>query len=219
MKKYLDVLKKCPLFSDIPDENLLRMLGCLNARVERYEKKCTVCAEGSHARNIGIVLSGSVRLIQVDYCGNRNILSTVGSSGVFAEEFACAETDYMPVGVVANEDCEIMFISCSHILHICSNNCAHHQQLIYNLMKELARKTVTFHQRIEITSKRTTREKLLTFLSIEAAKSGKCEFEISLNRQELADYLAIDRSGLSTEIGKLKKEGVIDNWKNCFRLL
>ena len=123
MKKYLEILKNCVLFDKIGDENLIRMLGCLGATVTSFDKKYTIFVEGSPARFIGIVLSGSAQILQVDYYGNRSILSNVGPGEVFAEAFACAEVRALPVTVVANEPCEIMMIDCSHILHTCQNNC------------------------------------------------------------------------------------------------
>lgn len=218
MKKYLKILKKCPLFASIEDENLLRMLTCLGARIEHFDKKYTVFAEGYPATYIGIVLSGSVQMVRVDYDGNRSILSNVGVSEIFAEAFACAEVLALPVSVIANEPCEIMLINCSHILHTCENRCGFHQRLIFNLMKDLATKNLLFHQRIEATSKRTTREKLMAYLSMQAKRANSSSFEIPFDRQELADYLEVDRSGLSAEIGKLKKEGVLDSQKNRFVL-
>lgn len=219
MKKYLEILKNCVLFDKIGDENLIRMLGCLGATVTSFDQKYTIFVEGSPARFIGIVLSGSAQILQVDYYGNRSILSNVGPGEVFAEEFACAEVRALPVTVVANEPCEIMMIDCSHILHTCQNNCGFHQQLIYNLMKDLAGKTIVFHQRIDVTSKRTTREKLMTYLTMQARSSGSNSFDIPFDRQELADYLEVDRSGLSSEISKLKKEGILDSRKKHFVLL
>ena len=195
------------------------MLVCLGARLESFDKKHTVFAEGSRAKSLGIVLSGSVQMIQVDYYGNRSILSDFGEAQMFAESFACAETKELPISIVANDPCEIMFIDCSHILHTCHNNCGFHQQLIFNLMKDLASKTILFHQKIEITSKRTTRDKLLAYLMLEAKRANSNSFDISFDRQELADYLDVDRSGLSAEISKMKKEGIIDNVKNHFVIL
>ena len=134
MKKYLQILKKCPLFSAIEDENLLRMLVCLGARIEYFDKKYTVFSEGSISKHIGIVLSGAVQMVQMDYYGNRSILNEFSSSEVFAEEFACAETSALPVSVIMSEPGEVMLIDCSHILHTCHNNCGFHQQLIFNLI-------------------------------------------------------------------------------------
>ena len=219
MKKYLEILKKCPLFSQIGDESLLRMLTCLGARIVSFDKKYTIFAEGSPAKHIGIVLSGSVQIVQIDYYGNRSILSGAGTGEVFAEAFACAEVNMLPITAIASEPCEIMLIECNHILHTCENHCSFHQQLIYNLMKDLASKTIQFLQRIEVTAKRTTREKLLTYLALQAKKADSHEFTIPFDRQELADYLEVDRSGLSAEISKLQKEGVLVSQKNRFTLL
>lgn len=219
MRKYLNILEKCPLFYGIEEESLLRMLTCLGATVDFYDKKHTVIPEGLPAKHIGIVLSGSVQISRTDYYGNRSILSNVYPSQLFSEAFACAETSVLPVSIIANEPSYIMLIDCSHILHTCSNNCGFHQQLIFNLMKDIATKTLDFHQKIEVVSKRSTRDKLLTFLDMEAQKQGSNSFNIQFDRQELADYLEVDRSGLSAEISKLRKEGIIESEKNHFVIL
>ena len=219
MRKYLEILKKCPLFHGIAEDNLLRMLTCLGARVTAFDKKYTIFAEGKPARHIGILLSGSAQVVQHDYYGNRTIVEGIGPAGVFGEAFACAQVEAVPISVIANEPCEVMLIDCSHILHTCEKHCHFHQQLIYNLMRNLALKNVRFHQKLEITSKRTTREKLLAYLMLQAKKAGKNRFTIPFDRQELADYLEVDRSGLSAEIGKLRREGVIDSHRKQFELL
>ncbi len=219
MKKYFDAVRRCPLFNEIADENLFRMLDCLGARVVEFDKKYTIMAEGYPAKNIGIMLSGSGQIVRVDYYGNRSIVANIEPSEVFGEAFACAEIPAMPVDIIANEPCQVMFIDSSHILHTCQNNCGFHQQLIFNLMKDLATKNIMFHQKIEITSKRSTREKLMTYLMLQAKKKDSSSFEIPFDRQELADYLEVDRSGLSAEISKLKKEGVINSRKNYFELM
>ena len=219
MKKYLEILKKCPLFFGIDDDNLLKMLTCLGAKVEFFDKKYTVFAEGKPAKHIGIVLSGSVQITQTDYYGFRSILNNASPSEIFSEAFACAETKALPVSIIANEPSYIMLIECSHILHTCSNNCGFHGQLIFNLMKDLAEKNIAFHQRIEITSKRTTREKILAYLNYQAKKNNSHKFTIPFDRQELADYLEVDRSGMAAEISKLRNEGVLKSRKNEFELL
>ena len=195
------------------------MLGCLGARVEQFDKKYTIFTEGAPARKLGILLSGSAQIVQIDYYGNRSILGEVAKGELFAEEFACAGVEALPVTIVANEPCEVMLIESAHVLHTCETTCGHHRQLIFNLMKDLASKTLLYHQRIEVTSKRTTREKLLTYLTIQAKRAGSNRFSIPFDRQELADYLEVDRSGLSSEIGKLRREGVLISQKNQFTLL
>lgn len=219
MKKYFNILRKCPLFNQIEDENLIALLGCLGAKIESFDKKYTIFAEGTPAKYIGIMLSGSAQIARMDYYGNRSILSGIEPSEIFAEAFACAEVRSLPVTVTANEPCEVMLIDCNHILHTCTNNCGFHQQLIFNLMKDLASKMIMFQQKIEVTSKRSTREKLMAYLTLQARKTNSESFDISFDRQELADYLEVDRSGLSAEISKLRREGVIENHRNHFVLL
>ena len=219
MKKYFDILKDCSLFDGIHPDDLERMLTCMGARVDSFDKKYTIFAEGTPAKYVGIVLSGEAQTVRGDLYGNRTILSQASAPELVGEAFACAQIQSIPVSVIASEPCEMMFIDCGHILHTCQNNCGFHQQLIFNLMKDLAAKALLFHQRIEITAGRTTRDKLMTYLMFEAKRAGTREFEIPFDRQELADYLEVDRSGLSSEISKLRREGVLACERKRFTLL
>jgi len=219
MEKYFDTLRRCTLFDRISDEQLMTMLTCLGASVVSFDKKYTIFAEGRPAKHIGIMLSGSAQVVRVDYYGNRSIVSGIEPPEIFGEAFACAEVSSLPVTITASEPCEVMLIDCAHILHTCSNNCGFHQQLIFNLMKDLATKNIIFHQKLEITSRRTTREKLMAYLMLQARRTGSSSFTIPFDRQELADYLEVDRSGLSAEISKLRREGVLRSEKNWFELM
>lgn len=219
MKKYFDVLRRCKLFNGIADENLLPVMSCLNVTVQKFGKKETVIADGDDIKNIGIILKGSVNIEQLDYFGNRSIMAKVGESELFGETFSCAGVEKSPVSVVAQEACEIMLVDCIRLLKTCSNACEFHRRMIYNLMRVLATKNMMFHQKIEITSKRTTREKLITYLLFQAKSAGSSSFTIPYDRQQLADYLEVDRSGLSAEISKLRNEGFLESQKNKFKLL
>jgi len=219
MKKYFEILKKCPLFFGIGDESMSGMLACLGARVRTYEKKEAIISEGDDAKYVGILLSGSAKIIQVDYFGNRSIVSEVGPCETFAEAFAYAGSKIIPVSIIADERCDVMFIDCIRITQPCCNACDFHRQLILNLMRSMASKNLMYHQRMEITSKRSTREKLLTYLMMQAKKNHANSFDIPYDRQELADFLEVDRSGLSAEISKMRKEGIIKSDKNHFELL
>ncbi len=219
MKNFFSILRRCSLFDGIADEDLLRMLDCLGARVEQFDKKYTIFSEGSPARYIGILLSGIAHTVQIDYYGNRSILDDIHPCELFAEDFACAAADALPISVIADEPCLVMLIDASHVLHTCCNNCSFHQRLIYNLMRALADRSIQTQQRMEITSKRTTREKLLAYLLSCEKQAGSSSFSIPFDRQELADYLEVDRSGLSSEIGKLRREGVLESHRREFTLL
>ena len=219
MEKFFEVLRECPLFYHIEDADLLKMLGCLNPKIIQYNKNETIIAAGENAKNIGIVLSGSAQVTQGDYLGNRNIVTVAGPAQMFAEAFACAGVEHLPVDVVSNESSEVMLVDCMKIIGTCSCNCKFHRQMIYNLMKDIAQKNISFHQRVEITSKRSTREKLMAYLILQMQKTGENCFDIPFDRQALADYLGVERSGLSVEISKLRKEGIIKCSKNHFEIL
>lgn len=211
-------MRKCPLFHDVEDENIISMIGCLGAIEKSFQKKDMIIAEGETARYVGIVLTGSVQIERTDYFGNRSIVSNVGPSELFGESFACAGMEKIPVNVVANEDAKILFIDCFRITQSCSNACLFHQQMIFNLLKVVATKNLAFHQKLEITSKRSTREKLMTYLLLQAKKNNSNSFTMPFDRQELADYLEVERSGLSMVISKLCQEGILESKRNLFVL-
>lgn len=218
MKKYLEILRNCKLFENIADENLLAMLRCLGAEVRSYTKNQNIFTEGERASHMGILLSGTAQIIRVDFYGNRSIVTNIEPPQLFGESFACTETKSIPVNVIAEKDCEVMRIESRKMLHPCCNICEFHSRMIVNLMKEIAAKNMLLNQKIEIISRRTTREKLMTYLLIQAKKHGS-SFTIPYDRQELADFLEVDRSGLSAEISKLRKENAIECKRNFFRLL
>ncbi len=219
MEKYFEIFKKVDLFKGIAEDEYRPLLSCLNAKVVNYEKNQTVFTSGEATSDFGIVLSGQVQVYQDDYYGNRSILAVIGPSGLFGESFACAEIKALPVSVIATTESEILFIDCQRMESPCSNACGFHRRLIHNMLGSIAKKNVALTQKIEFTSKRTTREKLLAYLSFEAQKAKSSSFSIPLNRQELADFLFIDRSAMSFELGKLRNEGILKFHKNEFELI
>lgn len=219
MKKQLDILKKVPLFEGVAPEDLTEMLGCLSSTNKSYKKGEYIFTAQDPPVTVGIVLTGTVHVIKEDFWGNRAILARVGSCGMFGEAFACAQVDKLPVSVVATELTEILFIDYKKIITTCSSACHFHTRLIQNMLHILAQKNLLLTQKMEHIVKRTTREKLLSYLSQQAVQAGSAYFSIPFNRQELADYLSVDRSALSSELGKLQKEGALDFHKNEFHLI
>ena len=212
-------LAGCRLFEGISGEDLNKMLVCLGCTTESYKKGEVVFSEGTHITKIGILLSGGAMTVKDDFFGNRSIIGTVGVGDVFCEAFAATDTRELPISVIATEDSDVLFVECKRILCTCSNTCAFHRSLIFNFAKNLADENIDCYDKIEVTSKRSTREKLLTYLGIVARAEGKRSFDVPFDRQQLADYLEVDRSGLSAEIGKMVKDGIIKCTKNRFELL
>lgn len=219
MEKYFQILKKCPLFHEIEGDNIGAMMGCVDAKLHRFSKNNAIFSEGDPATHIGIVLSGGAQIIREDYYGNRSIVANIEPAQIFGETFACAETAELPISVIATENTDVLLLDCRRLTHSCRNACDFHNQMIFNLMKVMAKKNLIFNEKIEITGKRSTKEKLMTFLLLQAKKNHSDTFIIPYNRQELADFLEVERSGLSVEISKLCKAGVIETDKKVFRIL
>lgn len=219
MEIYLDILKRVPLFYGIDAPSLLAMLGCLSAKVVTYRPNAIIFSEGDPAEYVGIVLSGEVQIVKDDFYGNRNILASLSEAQLFAESFACADVAVLPVSVLAMKETAIMHINLRKITTTCSNCCDFHSKLVYNMLRIVANKNVQLNQKIEFISKRTTREKLMAYLLQEAKKAGNNSFSIPFNRQELADFLFVDRSAMSNELCKLRNEEILNFSKNKFQLL
>lgn len=219
MEKFHPVMEKCPLFDGIRMEDLGAMMGCIGGRMRQVVKGEIVLREGDPATHVGMVLSGAVQMVREDYYGNRSIVAHIGPGELFGESYACAGIEALPISVVADTDSQVLLMDCRRITTTCSSACAFHNRIIFNLLRLVAEKNLVFDQKIQVTSRRTTREKLMAYLLNQAKIRNAREFVIPYDRQELADYLEVDRSGLSAEISKLRREGVLKSEKNRFRLL
>ena len=219
MKEVTGALRGCPLIEGIREEERTGLLGCLGARKVTAAKGQAIFREGDKATHVGIVLTGAVQMIREDYYGNRSIVAHIGPAELFGESYACAGITALPISVVADADSQVLLIDCRRITASCSNACAFHNRIIFNMLQVVAGKNLVFDQKIQVTSKRSTREKLMTYLLNQAKLQNANEFTIPYDRQALADYLEVDRSGLSAEISKLRKEGVLESEKRFFRLL
>ena len=218
MKDFLPVIAASRLFSGVSAEELPAVLACLGAETREYPKEAFLLRAGDTAEAVGLALAGSVLVIQEDIWGNRNILSKAGPGQTFAAAFACAPGSVLNVSVVAETPVSATFLNVARVLELCPTACTHHSRIVRNLLGELAEKNLRFSEKLTHMGQRTTRAKLMSYLSAEAQRLGKYEFDIPFTRQQLADYLAVERSGLSLELGKLRAEGLLDFHKSHFIL-
>lgn len=219
LENFFEILKQMPLFASIEDGELEKMLSCLDAKQQKYPKGSSIFIAGDPARHVGAVLQGAAQVVRDDVFGNRTILTKLGVGDLFGEVFACAGVQTLPVSVDAASNCTILLLDYRKIITTCPAACVFHSRLIENMMRILAQKNLMLNQKIEATSARTTREKLLSYLQGQAAQAQSAQFEIPFNRQELADYLSVDRSALSRELGLMRDEGILRYRKNAFELL
>ncbi len=218
MKDFLPVLRSSPLFFGISAEEASAMLSCLQAEKKDFPKEAFLLHAGDTAESIGLILSGSILVIQEDIWGNRNILSKAGPGQTFAAAYACAPGSVLNVNVFAETPVTALFLNVKRILNVCPSACTHHSRIIRNLLSDLAEKNLRFSEKLTHMSQRTTRDKLMSYLSAEAQRLGTYEFDIPFSRQQLADYLGVERSGLSLELGKMRSEELLDFHKNHFAL-
>ena len=214
----ISVLKKSPLFRDIDDIELSSMLGCISTKTLKYKKGEFVFRTGEKITLIGMVLSGSVHIIKEDFWGNRNIIGEASQSDVFGEAYACSTNEVLEISVVAAENSEIIFFDINKVIKVCGSACSFHSRLIQNLISVISKKNIILTKKMEHMSKKSTREKLLSYLSSESIKNNSPEFLIPFNRQQLADYRGVDRSAMSSELGRLRNEGLLTFNKNHFIL-
>lgn len=219
MEQYLPVIRQSQIFHGLSDSEILSVLHCTNSYVRNYGKNDFITDSNYRVSEISIVLQGHVCLITEDYAGNRNIISRLSPGQLFGEAFACLGIKPVTVSAVADDKCSILFLNIKRLTTVCENAHSFHNQIIQNLLYILSSKNLDLTDRIKHTSKRTIRYKLLSYLSDQYHLSDSEYFEIPFSRQQLADYLSVDRSALSAELCKMRNEGILEFNRNKFHFL
>lgn len=219
MKKDFSILPPCSLFAGIAEEQIPMVLSCLNAAEKAYPQGAVIFGAGDPALRTGILLRGRAQVVNEDVFGNRSILGEIAPGELFGEAFACAGAARLSVSVIAQTGCAVLLIDFRKALAGCTGSCQFHHRLVENMVRILAEKNMMLNQKIRYLSKRTIREKLLAYLSDQSEAAGSRTFTIPFRRQELADFLCVDRSAMSAQLGLLRREGILDFDKATFRLL
>lgn len=186
--------------------------------MKSYEKGEVIYRAGEPAECMGMVLSGSVHVENDDVWGNRSLLNHVGPGQLFAETYACIPGEPLMVNVTAVEHAQVLFLNSANLIQTCPNSCVHHSKMIRNLLQILAERNLSLSRRIMHTSSKSIRGRLLSYFSERVLQSGDYRFTIPFNRQQLADYLGVDRSAMSNELSKMQRDGLITYEKNTFCL-
>ena len=219
MKEYIEILKRTQLFRGVSDEEIIAMLNCLQAKLRTFTKGEYVLREGEHMDKLTVLVDGKLLVQRDDFWGNRSIVSVVRVGEMFGEAYVAPESGAILNDVVAEEDSTVIFFDVKRILTVCSTACRFHSLVVQNLFFAISEKNRKLVQKIGHMSKRSTREKLLSYLSEEAKRHNNRHFTIPFNRQQLADFLCVDRSAMSNELCKMRDEGLVEFYRNEFTLL
>lgn len=213
----LTILTECALFHGLREAQIREMLPCLSARQSRFRRGQFLLRAGDRVAFAGILLSGEAAVLQEDFWGNRNLLAAVGPGDLFAEAFACAHA-VSPVSVLCKTDGSVLYLNVRAVFSPCEKACAQHKALSQNLIRVLAEKNMQLNEKAGFLSQRTTREKLLAYLSAQARRAGSASFRIPFDRQQLADFLSVNRSAMSAELSRMQREGLLCADRSSFTL-
>lgn len=219
MKQNLKILMSSALFRGVEEKDLENMLKCLAVTERSYKKNDIILMAGTKVTSVGIIVEGNAQITREDSEGNRAILSDLARADIFAEAYVAASSKEVPITVIATSECRVVWVPFSKIVVRCTFACEFHRVLIENMLKVIAEKNILMNEKMRLLSCRTTKEKLLTYLSDYSDYVGKSKFKIPFTRNELADFLSVDRSAMSRELGKLRDEGYIKFDKNEFEIL
>lgn len=219
MKQYIPVLKRTRLFAGVGEEDIAAMLTCLGAELHLYKRGAYVFRQGEYLEHITMLAEGRLHIQRDDYWGNRSIVAQVEAGEMFGESYAASGSGALLNDVVAQEASAVLFFDVNKLLGVCPSACRFHTLVVRNLFLVLSEKNQMLVRKLGHMSKRTTREKLLSYLSEEAGRQNSGTFEIPFNRQQLADFLSVDRSAMSNELSRMRDEGLLSFDRNKFTLL
>ena len=219
MQKFIPVLKRTKMFSGVCDDEIEAMLSCLGARPGTFRKGEYVLRQGEHLSDITVLVEGKLHIQKDDYWGNRSILGHIAVGEMFGEAYIAPESGVLLNDVVAVENSTVVFFNVKRIITTCPSACRFHSLVVQNMFFAISDKNLKLVQKLGHMSKRTTREKLISYLSEEAKRQNSTQFTIPFNRQQLADFLSVDRSAMSNELCKMRDEGLLVFEKSNFKLL
>ena len=219
MKQYIPILKQTKIFAGVSEEEIGAMLGCLDAKLKTFAKGDYVFRQGERASKLTVLVAGNLLIQNDDFWGNRSIVNAVSVGELFGEAYITPESDTVLNDVVATCESAVIFFDAERIMTTCPSACRFHGMVVRNLFVAIAGKNRSLVQKLGYLSRRTTREKLMAYLSQQAKTQQSNSFAIPFNRQQLADFLSVDRSAMSNELCKMRDEGLLEFEKNRFKLL
>ncbi|MDO4633561.1 MAG: Crp/Fnr family transcriptional regulator [Eubacteriales bacterium] len=219
MEKYLPILTHTQMFAGVNEQEISAMLHCLNASLRTYKKGEYIFHQGDQTDSIMLLVEGKLHIQRDDFWGNSNIINVVEVGEMFGEAYAAPDSGVLLNNVIAAKDSAIMLFDAKRVITTCSSACRFHSMVVQNLFFALSEKNRKLVQKLGHMANRSTRQKLISYLSDESARQNSSTFTVPFTRQQMADYLSVDRSAMSSELGRMRDEGLIKFEKNNFTLL
>jgi CRP-like cAMP-binding protein len=212
------IVENHPLFKNIEKKEIEKLLQCLDIHEKKYKKDEYIVLEGNLINFVGIIVNGRIFMEKEDYFGNKYFYTEIEQHSLFGDVFISPHIKSSTVNYKAITDCTVLFIKYDNIMHFCEKNCDYHKQLLENLINLIALKSRTLMEKIEIISKKSLRDRILTYLALLAEKQQSNNVISPLNHKEMAEYLCVNRSSMLRELSNLQKDDVIDFCKNNYSL-
>ena len=219
MTEHMDAIKKCALFEGIEENEILKILTCLKARVVELRKNDYAAVSDGRYEGMGIVLEGEAAIVKDSLDGNRTRVNIFRAGEMFGEVVAICKSDRWPASVQALTDCTILYAHPEKILDFCDNICSYHKVLLANLVRVVSQKAYMLSRKVDYLSLRSIAGKLSKYLLEQWEESGKATFTLPLNREELAEFLNVSRPSMSRELGRMRDEGIIEYYREAFRII
>ncbi|NLK72336.1 MAG: Crp/Fnr family transcriptional regulator [Clostridiales bacterium] len=217
-EKWMDVLSQTTLFESILFEDLKPMIECIRPKLMRFKKNNYIVIAGDDFDGVGILLEGTATVIKENAAGDRMIMSLLEPGDMFGEMAAFSNSKRWPATVQSQDDCVVIFVPGDKIVGTCENSCYGHKQLILNMLKIISEKALHLNKKVEYLTIKSMRGKISAFLLEQYKKAGKNTFMLTLNRNELADFLNVSRPSMSREMSRMRDEGIIDYYMSSVRI-
>lgn len=218
MQKHLALIKKNPLFAGINEGEIVSMFGCLGAYIKAYKKDEITILPSDKVKCVGLILKGRIHMVKENEDGNETLLIDLKAGDLFGETFACGTQQDSSMTYRAAADTEALFLPFSKVLNVCTVSCPYHHRLTENMVKMICEKNVRLMEKVEVISRKTLRDKIMSYLEIQSEKQGSRKFDIPLGRVDMAEYLCADRCALTRELSKMQEEGLIKYEKRTFEI-
>ena len=218
MQQYIPLLAACPLFHDLREDTIRDFL-LPHARVQTHPRGAFLIHPQQKLTHFGVIAAGSIHITHIAADGESRIMDSLEPGQIYGADLMCTRSRLSPHHAVAYQSCTLLMFPIALVLEPGTIPEPERQRILAQLLTIIAHENMRKDYRLAILSQKGLRDRLMTYLTMQAAKRGTTTFTIPFDREALASFLCVNRSALSHEITVMKHAGLIDCKKNTFTLL